>query len=108
MAFTPAAQRTVTNNTTWVEILTSPSGGSRVTKTITVYNKDTASATPEITHVVSGVRRTIIKLALATNETLVVDDPIVCAVGDSLEISLGGAVSTTQLDVTVHYAEITA
>ena len=101
-------QLATTNNTSTVTVLSAPSSSHvKIARNITVYNKDTASATVTLQFNANGTTYILLKQTLATLTTLSYTDPInLSATTDSLEVLLAGAVSTSQLDVTVSYVDI--
>jgi hypothetical protein len=113
MALTERNTTGQTNNTSVVVMLSAPSSGfRRIIKHLTVYNADTASAVVNIRYDDSGTYRTLCKTTLAVGDTLeLLDDGQVIVLDDTgaqINITLNGAVTTTQLPYTVHYAEVSA
>jgi len=108
MAFTEGVNQGTTNNTTAVQMVDNPSSGNRIVKTITINNKDTASATVTVTLRVSSTDYNIIKVTLAAGDTLIIDEPIVVpSAADGIYVVLSGTVTTNQLPFTASYGDST-
>lgn len=108
MTFTEAVNTGLSNNTTDVTVVGSPSASTRrVVKSITVYNNDTATATVTLKYFDGTNERILIKLVMDVGDTLLYDQIIILdGTSDLVELVLGGAVSTNQLHFTSHYADI--
>jgi len=113
MTFTEASSDGVTNGTTPVTIVASPAASTRrIVRTITIYNRDTVSATVTVSFVSGANTRIIIKTAVASGATLILGSSsgeifILNATNKSLTVVLAGAVTTNELDWTSHYADVT-
>lgn len=105
MAFSEETNTGTSNNTTDVTVVGSPASGERhISRNISIYNADTASATVEVMHDDGTNQRTILKTTLATGDTLFIDDILVVDdTSSSIVMKLSGAVTTTQLPFTAHY-----
>ena len=73
---------------------------------MTVHNTDDASATVTITFDNGANERIIAKVTLAVGDFLSIDNIIVLPdTSSSINLVLAGAVNSTQLDWTAHYAD---
>jgi hypothetical protein len=111
MALTERTATGQTNNTTVTVMLSAPSSGfRRIIKHLTVYNEDTAAAEVHIRYDDGGTYRTLCKTTLAVGDVLELLDEgqviILDDTGAAINIVLSGAVTTSQLPYTVHYAEV--
>lgn len=106
MAFTEKSASGAFNDTTDVTLIDAPaSGARRVIRTINLYNADTASVTITLKH--SGTSdRTIRKVTLSSEETLVLDSILVLQASERLIGVLAGAVSANQPEFVCAYAEV--
>lgn len=97
-----------TNNTSTVTICSAPASSHvKVVRNITVYNKDTASATVTLQYNANGTVYILLKQTLATLTTLSYTDPVnLVNTTDSIEVLLAGNVTTSQLDVTTNFVDI--
>ncbi len=100
----------VSNNTTPVDVVAAPASSNyRVARSVTVFNSDTASATVTL-QLVSGVNTRIIQSAtLAVGQTFVFGNNMELAILDTtskkLQIVLGGAITTNQLQWSSGFAD---
>jgi len=108
MAFSPGASTGTTNGATDVTVVSAPAASTqRIIGVITVYNADTASATVTIKRNENGTDRIIYSDALVSGDTIHFAYPyVLAATTSSIEIVLGGAVATTELDWTASYADL--
>lgn len=102
----------VTTGSTPVTMVASPGVSTkRIITGFSVYNADTVDAAVTIQYKDNATTRTIFKATLTTGDNLTwgrEDAPIVLSdTNDSLEIVLGGAVTTNELPFTAYYADIT-
>lgn len=99
-----------TNSTTAVTPISAPASGKRrLIRSISVHNNDTVSATVTIRiyDSNSGSRFIVHTEAIDSGKTLLYDRVMVLAsTTESLEIILGGAITTNQLDYYAVYAEV--
>jgi len=118
MAFTPGASMGVSNGTTDVTIVAAPAADiARTVRHISVYNADTASATITIKLDKAATERRIVVQALTTLQMwtnksgvngnligafdlLVLDDT-----DEVVQLVLGGAVTTNELEWVTCYAD---
>lgn len=109
MSFATKSNDGSTNNTTAVTVVAAPSAGVRRTvASITVYNADSANATVTIQLNNASTLRIIQKVVLEPgdnwnvldNEKIVLD-----STSKSVEIKLGGSISSAQLPFTAAYAD---
>jgi hypothetical protein len=98
----------VTNSTTAVTAVAAPASGKRrLIRSISVHNNDTVSATVTIRIDVSGTKYILHKESLDSGKQLLYDRVMVLASTlESLEIVLGAAITTNQLDYFAVYAEV--
>lgn len=97
-----------TNSTTAVTAVSAPASSKRrLIKSISVHNKDTASSTVTVQLNNSGTKYILTKKTLAADETLLYERTMVlAATTESLEVVLGAAITTNQLDYYAVYAEV--
>lgn len=109
--FTEKSSNGSLNSTTPVTIVAAPSGlARRVIRTMTIYNKDTVSATVTVSLVDSGGSTSIIfKGTLSSGDTWVWSQDVIDLDGTTKSITavLSGAVTTSQPEYTTHYSEVT-
>lgn len=98
----------VTNSTTAVVAVAAPASGKRrLIRSISIHNNDTVSATVTIRVDNNGTKYILHKEALDSGKQLLYERVIVlAATTESLEIVLGGAITTNQLDYYAVYAEV--
>ncbi len=108
MSFIPGFNGTLTNGTTPVTLVAAPPERTqRLIRKIFIQNSDTVSATVTVKHVTSGGSTFVVheEVLLAgkqkTLEHLVLDKST-----QTITVTLGGAVATTELSCTAHYADL--
>ena len=108
MAFTEGSADGVTNGTTAVTMVAAPAASTRrLVKTLTIANTDTASATVKIYLLDGANARLIISQLLLVGQSLILGRTLVLdATNKSITIKLAGAVTTSELDWTSHYADV--
>lgn len=96
------------NSTTAVTVIAAPASGKRrLIRSLSIHNNDTVSATVTIQINNSGTKYILHKEALDSGKQLLYDRVMVlAATTESLEIVLGGAITTNQLDYFAVYAEV--
>lgn len=106
MAFTEGFSSGTTSGTSAVTMVSPPGSGSRIVKTVTIKNTDTANATVIVQYDTGSNVREMFEVLLNVGDMLIIDEPIVVIQGSiGLQIKLGGAVTTNQLDYTAHYGD---
>ena len=88
-------------------ICSAPSAGTRIVKNINIFNADTVAATVTVNLQTASAERVLYKATLAADEALIRNDAIVLTTADSLEVILGGAVTTNELPFYVAYGDFT-
>ena len=108
MSFTPGFNGVFSNGTTPVTLVSAPGERTqRIIKKMLFHNTDTASVVVTVKHVRSGgssfllMEKTIVADADEVLENIVLD-----ATTDTITVELGGAVSTTEISATAHYADL--
>lgn len=98
----------VTNSTTAVTAIAAPASGKRrLIRSVSIHNNDTVSATVTIRVDNNGTKYILHKEAIDSGKQLLYERVIVlAATTESLEIVLGGAITTNQLDYYAVYAEV--
>ena len=108
MALTAGGNEGTTNGTTDVTVVSAPSTGQRIVRTITVYNVDSGSATVTLKKVVGASEYIIVKIELISGKSLIFGEPGECivldATNETVKIVLAAAVGQTELDFTAAYA----
>lgn len=105
--FTPGSQEAQSNDTTDTTIVAAPAASAqRIISSIKVHNTDTAVATITIKKA-KGASQWLIhtEASLAVNGSFEVKDIVLDATDETMEIVLGGAVTTNQLDVVSTYVD---
>ena len=108
MAFTPGFQGTLTNGTTPVTLVAAPPERTqRLVRKIFIQNADTVNAKVTVKHVTSGGstflihEETLVAGSQKTLEHLVLDKST-----QTITVTLGAAVTTTELSCTAHFADL--
>jgi hypothetical protein len=98
----------VTNSTTAVTTVAAPASGKRrLIRSVSIHNNDTVSSTVTIRLDNNGTKYILHKEAIDSGKQLLYERVIVlAATTESLEIVLGGAITTNQLDYYAVYAEV--
>lgn len=96
------------NSTTAVTVVAAPAASKRrLIRNLSIHNNDTASATVTIRIDNNGTKYILHKETLSSGANLLYDRVMVLAsTFESLEIVLGGAITTNQLDFYAVYAEV--
>ncbi len=107
MAVDFGANDGTTNGATPVEMVPAPGAGvKRVIKRLTIHNNDTVAADVMIQYKHATDARIVDRdTALAANASRQVRDFVLDDTDKSIEIVLGGAVTTNELDWTVYWAD---
>jgi len=99
----------VTTGATRVDVVAAPGSGKRRVKGVTVTNVDTATATVTFYYNDNGAIRQIGEpLTLAVNEAAQLPEGHVLDSTQSIQVSLGAAVATNELDFTSSWGDYTA
>ncbi len=108
MTFTPGFNGILTNGATPVTLVAAPAERTqRLIKKIFIHNTDTAAATVTVRHVTSGGSTFIIHVeTLAAGAELTLEHLVLDATTQTITVLLGGAVSTTELSCTAHFADL--
>ncbi len=109
MAFSEGMNSGTSNGTTDVTVVDSPAvNTTRIVKSITIHNTDTATAVVTLMLNNGTNQRNILVVSLSTGDNLLVDDVLVIPNDSSLiEMKLSGTVTTNELQFTAHYGDVT-
>lgn len=105
MAFLEGANAGLSNSTTDVIVVDSPGASeTRIVKSITVYNNDTVAAEVTLKYFDGTNERKFCVINMEPGDNLVYDSVLVLdGEDDTIELVLGGAITTNQLHFTAHY-----
>lgn len=107
MAYTPEANETTTNDTTAVTIVAAPGASEQIivpVNGVSVFNNDTVAATVQLLKDKNSTTYVLEEVSLDPGETFTNGTRIILdATDETVQVVLGGTVTTNQLDVTASY-----